>query len=133
MSTEHPERDDSAEFSESEHLYCYRLVGGPMDGSSHLMVSDVMEMALPVTVSEESEFEHDQLHSGSEDPVDGALERPVVGYSGSSSVGGSVGGSGGGEDQSSNIGYYHLYLWYGKVVEGSRVMEYHGYLAEEED
>ena len=89
------------------------------------MVSDVMEMALPVTVSEESEFEHDQLHSGSEDPVDGALERPVVGYSGSS--------SGGGEDQSSNIGYYHLYLWYGKVVEGSRVMEYHGYLAEEED
>ena len=58
-----------------------------MDGSSHLMVSDVMEMALPVTVSEESEFEHDQLHSGSEDPVDGALERPVVGYSGSSSGG----------------------------------------------
>ena len=97
------------------------------------MVSDVMEMALPVTVSEESEFEHDQLHPGSEDPVDGALERPVVGYSGSSSGGGSVGGSVGGEDQSSNIGYYHLYLWYGKVVEGSRVMEYHGYLAEEED
>ena len=88
------------------------------------MTTDVMEMALPVSVSEESEFGY----SGSEDPVDGSLERPivpVVGYSGS--------GQSDSDDQSSSIGYYHLYLWYGKVVEGSRIMEYHGYLTEEDD
>lgn len=87
-----------------EHLYCYRLVGGPMDGSEHLMTMDVMEMAVPVNGSEE----------GSWELCDGEAQSQAA------------------ESSSVDIGYYHLYLWYGKIIDGSRVMEYHGYFSDDE-
>ncbi len=92
----------------NEHLYCYRLVGGPMDGSDHLMTMDVMEMAVPVCSAEEGTWE---LHSGS------------AGHLESSSPCG---------DRVSDVGYYHLYLWYGRIAEGSRLMEYHGYFSDDD-
>lgn len=89
-----------------EHLYCYRLVGGPMDGSEHLMTMDVMEMAVPVSGSEEGSWE---VYSGS---GSGSMEQ---------------------EPTSAQMSeYYHLYLWYGKIVDGSRIMEYHGYFSDDE-
>jgi hypothetical protein len=101
-----------------------------MDGSSHLMTTDVMEMALPVSVSEESEFNSDHR-----DSVDGGSVRnqdqpaPQDRSRGT----GSLSNEPSGHHDDPEGGYYHLYLWYGKVVDGSRVMEYHGYFSDDDD
>ena len=84
-----------------------------MDGSDHLMTMDVMEMAVPVSCAEEGNWELYSQSAGSGSSSNHALDSSV-------------------STESGDLGYYHLYLWYGKIREGSRIMEYHGYFNDDD-